>query len=207
MKKVTSLLLALVMALALAVPAFAAGTEIEPAEGGKKTQDVTANYKGDSLTSTGTVYYVTIKWDPTTETTALKYTGKQATYTWNGADMKYIENEGATEAKWEGAAGYKVTVTNQSNAKVNASTSASANFGLIATASGDTNKTELVSAARTESGDEITYTQVGVKGKEDTLVVTYTYADTAKKATAPDAPTDGSNTVTVGTITVTVTHD
>lgn len=201
MKKVTSLLLALVMALALAVPAFAA--ETWPTEDDKK-KDVTASYDGPKDTDAGKVYYLTITWDKIKDT-ELTYTGEKTTYTWDGVNMKYgskVTNQ--AEVGWKGSTGYTVTVTNQSNAKVSASTSASANFGLIATASGDTNKTELVSAARTENGDEITYTQVGVKGKEDTLVVTYTYADTNKEATAPTGVVDGETSVIVGNITVTV---
>ena len=59
MKKVTSLLLALVMALALAVPAFAVDTWPTDAD---KSRDVTAKV---SVTEdqTVSVYHVTVNWN------------------------------------------------------------------------------------------------------------------------------------------------
>ena len=201
MKKITSLLLALVMALALAVPAFAEDTW--PTETDKK-KDVTASYAEPEDKDAGKVYYLTITWDEIKDT-KLTYTGEKTTYTWDGVNMKYdskVTNQ--TEVGWKGSTGYTVTVTNQSNAKVSASTSASANFGLVATATGDTTKTELASAARDKSGNEITYKQVGVVGNKDTLTVAYTYADTNKEATAPIGVADGETSVIVGNITVTV---
>lgn len=203
MKKVTSLFLALVMALALAVPAFAAD-ETWPTEKDTK-KDVTANYTAPEDKNAGTVYHLTIAWKAI-ENAQLTYTGAKTTYTWDGATMQYgSEITNKADMGWNGSTGYTVTVTNQSNAKVSASTSASANFGLVATATGDTDKTELASAARDESGNEITYKQVGVVGNKDTLAVTYSYADTntETKASAPTVA-DGAKTVTVGTITVTV---
>lgn len=198
MKKVTSLLLALVMALALAVPAFAEDTW--PADK-DKTKDVTATYTKESLTSTGNVYYVTIKWEATNEETPLSYTGKQATYTWNGETMKYTENAGATEAKWEGAAGYKVTVTNQSNASVYATTKATNDYNLTLTPPTNT-KLEITTAA--VAGEEKTpfgpadtnKTGQPIKGE-----FTYRYAAKAG-ATAPTGESDKN--LTVGRITVTV---
>ena len=204
MKKLFALLLALVMALALAVPAFAADTWPDDKD---KSKDVTANYAEPEDKDAGKVYYLTITWDKIKDT-ELTYTGEKTTYTWDGVNMKYdskVTNQ--AEVGWKGSTGYTVTVTNQSNAKVSASTSASANFGLVATATGDTTKTELASAARDKSGNEITYKQVGVVGNKDTLAVTYSYADTntETKATAPTDVAPGAQTVTVGTITVTVT--
>ena len=202
MKKVTSLLLALVMALALAVPAFA--ETITPAEGSEPSEKaVTANYEQESLTSTGNVYYVTIKWEPTTETTALSYTGKQATYTWNGETMQYTENAGTKEAAWDGAAGYKVTVTNQSNASVYATTTATNDYNLTLTPPTNT-KLEITTAA--VAGEEKTpfgpadtdKTGQPIKGE-------FTYKYAAKTgATAPTG--ESSDALVVGRITVTVSN-
>ena len=200
MKKITSLLLALVMALALAVPAFA--DAITPAAGSEPTEkNVTANYTKESLESTGNVYYVTIKWEATTEATPLSYTGKQATYTWDGEHMKYNENEGATEAAWAGAAGYKVTVTNQSNASVYATTTATNAYGLELTA--PTELTKEITTAAVEGGAKtlINPNETNKTGQPISAEFTYKYAAKAG-ATAPTGESD--NALVVGRITVTV---
>lgn len=207
MKKITSLLLALVMALALAVPAFAVGEEIQPAAGSKGTQDVTANYTKPEDREGETVYYFTVKWDQNEEKN-LAYVGEDITYTWNGASMQYVP--AATDPNkaigWQGSNGYKVTIRNQSNALVHASTTATTNFGLTATPSGATSK-DLNPATTTADGQNITYKDTSLKGEATTFGVTYTYADTntETKATAPTGVAPGANTVTVGTITVKVT--
>lgn len=201
MKKVTSLLLALVMALALAVPAFA--ETITPAEGSEPAQkEVTANYTKESLKSTGNVYYVTIKWEATTEQTPLSYTGKQATYTWNGETMQYSENTATTkQAAWAGAAGYKVTVTNQSNASVFATTAATNTYGLELTAPTETTKEITTAAVEGEAKTLIKPTDTDKIGQKITGEFTYKYA--AKDgATAPTGESDTA--LVVGRITVTV---
>lgn len=200
MKKLTSLLLALVMALALAVPAFAEDTW--PADK-DKTKDVTATYTKESLTSTGNVYYVTIKWEATTETEALSYTGKQATYTWNGETMKYTENAGATEAKWEGAAGYKVTVTNQSNASVYATTTATNEYDLTLTAPTNAKQEITTAAVEGEAKTPINPSDTNKMGQPIKGEFTYKYAAKAG-ATAPTGNSDSA--LVVGRITVTVSN-
>ena len=202
MKKVTSLLLALVMALALAVPAFAADLTDKEVSG-NRTQDVTANYTKESLESTGSVYYVTIAWKATQEETALSYTGKQATYTWNGETMKYTENAGATEAKWEGAAGYKVTVTNQSNASVYATTSATNTYGLALTEPTSAKQEITTAAVEGEAKTPINPNETNKTGQPIPAEFTYRYA--AKTgATAPTGNSDSA--LVVGRITVTVSN-
>lgn len=197
MKKVTSLLLALVMALALAVPAFAEDTW--PADK-DKTKDVTATYTKESLTSTGNVYYVTIKWEATNEETPLSYTGKQATYTWNGETMKYSENTDTTkQAAWAGAAGYKVTVTNQSNAIVYATPATTNEFNLALTAP-EKKAYEVAAATVTETGDIINPSDVDKQGKEQTKEFNFKYAEKADAV----KPTGESRELAVGRITVTV---
>lgn len=197
MKKITSLLLALVMALALAVPAFAEDTW--PAEE-EKSKDVTANYEQESLTSTGNVYYVTIKWEATAEETPLSYTGKQATYTWNGETMQYSENTDTTkQAAWAGAAGYKVTVTNQSNAIVYATPATTNEFNLALTAP-EKKAYEVAAATVTETGDIINPSDVDKQGKEQTKEFNFKYAEKADAV----KPTGESRKLAVGRITVTV---
>lgn len=201
MKKVTSLLLALVMALALAVPAFA--ETITPAEGSEPAQkDVTANYKQESLTSTGNVYYVTIKWEATTEETPLSYTGKQATYTWNGETMQYSENTATTkQAAWAGAAGYKVTVTNQSNASVYAKTEATNTYNLALTEPTSAKQEITTAAVEGEAKTLINPNETNKTGHPIPAEFTYKYAAKAG-ATAPTG--ESNNALVVGRITVTV---
>lgn len=205
MKKITSLLLALVMALALAVPAFAAGEEIEPAAGSEgKTQDVTANYTAPEDREGKTVYYFTVKWDQNAEKN-LAYVGADTTYTWSGSDMKYVAaptNPGQVVG-WHGSNGYKVTVTNKSNAKVSVSTTASTNYSLTATPTGAVNG-DLDPATTTEDGTHITYKDTSLTGKATTFDVTYTYDNTNNTGTAPNVDKTLTS-VTVGTITVKVT--
>lgn len=94
MKKVTSLLLALVMALALAVPAFAAGDEIQP-EGKNGTHDVTASYT-TSADEGVHAYHVTIDWNVPSFT----YNFQGTQYTWNPTDLNYTKSGDTGEAKW-----------------------------------------------------------------------------------------------------------
>mgnify|MGYP004590908585 FL=1 len=94
MKKVTSLLLALVMALALAVPAFAEGDTIQP-EGKNGTQDVTASY--NTAADEGVhVYHVTIDW----QVPSFTYNFQGTQYTWNPTDLNYTKSGDTGEAKW-----------------------------------------------------------------------------------------------------------
>lgn len=205
MKKITSLLLALVMALALAVPAFAA----ELGEGevsGNKTQDVTANYTAPKNDYSQKVYYFTVAWVAGAHD--LAYEGKDATYTWNGETMTYeetINNADQTKIGWTGTASYTVNVANQSNGTVNVSTGATVKYNLTLTE--PEVKTATLTTAAVKNGQAITAENGNISetGTAQRASFEYTYAanDTAE---TPNAPTDGANTVTVGTITVTVTH-
>lgn len=95
MKKVTSLLLALVMALALAVPAFAEDLADSEVTGGK-TQDVTASYK--TAADEGVhAYHVTIDW----EVPSFTYNFQGTKYTWNPTDLNYTKSGNTGEAKWD----------------------------------------------------------------------------------------------------------
>lgn len=95
MKKVTSLLLALVMALALAVPAFAEDLADSEVTGGK-TQDVTASY--ETAADEGVhAYHVTIDWDVPSFT----YNFQGTQYTWNPTDLNYTKSGNTGKAKWD----------------------------------------------------------------------------------------------------------
>lgn len=115
MKKVTSLLLALVMALALAVPAFAEDTW--PADK-DKSRDVTANVTVTE-DQTVSVYHVTVNWNAP----SFQYSFEGAKYTWDTTELKYQKetlgktgwgDNGATSQ--EGTLG--LTVTNRSDKAV-----------------------------------------------------------------------------------------
>lgn len=116
MKKVTSLLLALVMALALAVPAFAVDTWPTDAD---KSRDVTVDV---SVTEdqTVSVYHVTVDWNAP----SFQYSFEGAKYTWDTTKLKY-QKETLGKTGWgvngdasqqDGTLG--LTVTNRSDKDV-----------------------------------------------------------------------------------------
>lgn len=201
MKKVTSLLLALVMALALAVPAFAEGTTIQPSKG-EPSKNVEAKYTAPETVDGGKVYYFTVTWAENAKMD-LAYAGENATYKWNGSTMHYektLNNE--STAGWTGSAGYKVTITNQSNDDISATTEAEPNFNLAKDVDG-TESLTLESAAKNIT----VITDTTTKGSPTSNAVTYTFskaADNTSTAPTADNVTDGK--VIAGKITVTVTH-
>lgn len=206
MKKITSLLLALVMALALAVPAFAvdlADNEVS----GSKSQDVTAGYTAPESKDAGHVYYFTLSWTQNANKD-LAYEGENATYTWSGSDMKYIKTTNNKDSVgWKGSNGYVVEVSNQSNDGVTVTTSASNTYKLDLTKP-DNETVTLGSAAVTGEGEakkDISYTDVDTKGSAQTANFTYTYTHNTT-ADAPAKPANNATTVTVGTISVSVSH-
>lgn len=107
MKKVTSLLLALVMALALAVPAFA--ETVNPSEGeSSKDVQVTVNQPGDTVVPG---YYVKVDW----EVPAFTYTYYGNTYTWNTTGKYYTSTKNGTDGWDAESKDITLTVTNQSD--------------------------------------------------------------------------------------------
>lgn len=205
MKKVTSLLLALVMALALAVPAFAAGTEIEPA-GKNGSRDVTAKYTAPQNDYGQKVYYFTVAWTKDSNTN-LTYEGKNATYTWNGETMKYTEKINNANGKfgWDGSIKYTVEVANQSNDKVSVSTDASVKYNLTLTAPEVKTATLTTAAVRENKDITVENGNINETGTVQPTSFVYTYAANDTALAPTDAAKDAT-TVTVGTITVTVTH-
>lgn len=205
MKKVTSLLLALVMALALAVPAFAEGTTIQPA-GKNGSQDVEASYTAPAHDYGEKVYYFTVTWTKDSNSN-LTYEGKNATYTWNGETMKYTEkiNNANQKFGWDGSIKYTVEVANQSNGKVSVSTDASVKYNLTLTKP-STMTADLTTAA-VKDGKDITVenNNIAETGTAQPASFEYTYAANTTASAPTDAAKDAT-TVTVGTITVTVTH-
>lgn len=112
MKKVISLILALIMVMSLSVSAFAAEGV---GNGSSDSADVKGTY---SSTATVPVYSVDIAWDGLSFTYNGAFEGN-----WNPESHEY---EDATAAGW--AAGHgTITVTNHSNAEITATPSYTAN--------------------------------------------------------------------------------
>lgn len=193
MKKLLIALLALVMTFALAVPALA----VEPE--GSANQEVTADYKDAAAIEAAPVYRVTIEWTPVAGEPSLTYAGETTTYTWDPEGLQYKAEVNET-AGWTGETGYTVTVTNYSNAVVNASVAATVNYELTLEKP-QSESAELKSAAVDSNGDAISYTETEKKGTAQPATFTYTYKAN-ESASAPEAPDAGK--VTIGTITVTL---
>lgn len=202
MKKVTSLLLALVMALALAVPAFAEDTiTVNPADA--QVRNVEATYDGAKNTAGETNYYFTVQWKQTDSN--LKYEGVKTTYTWDGSKMQYAPKPTNDKAKgWSGSATFVVEVVNQSDASVKMTAKADPKFGLVANATGDTTKV-LTTAAVKESGEAIPMTDTTTFGTKQRNSVTYNFDTT--NATEPTGEGLSDGQITVATISVTVSKD
>lgn len=201
MKKVTSLLLALVMALALAVPAFAEDTVIvNPADA--QVKNVEASYEGATNTAGETNYYFTVQWKQTA--TTLKYEGVKTTYTWDGNKMQYAPKTTNDKTKgWSGSATFEVEVVNQSDASVKMTATADTKFGLVANPSGET--TKVLTTAAVKDGNAIPMTDTTTTGTAQKNSVTYTFDTTNATEPTGDGLSDGK--ITVAMITVTVSKD
>ena len=197
MKKVTSLLLALVMALALAVPAFAAGEVIQP-EGNNGTQDVTAKYT-TSKDETVNTYFVTVTWGTAPEFT---YNYQGTKYVWQPGNLSYkADGKTGTEGWVEKSKAVSLKVENKSDMAVNCSVGTSV----------DTSQT---------NGLTLTYTQTTPTNKQAAAAITIEEGMSAANYTAENSghatTCDLSGTITVdgkptkdittlGTITLTLT--
>ena len=120
MKKIFSILLAVAMLLALAVPAMASGVTDETTGQGQTSQGVEAQYQAgqtkDDAEDVAKVYLVTVEWTPSGN---LAYYDGTTTYEWNAADTQY-EEVPPTDQAWTGEATVAIKVTNQSNDAVTA---------------------------------------------------------------------------------------
>lgn len=188
MKKTLSILLAVVLMFALALPVFAEGNVADASGAGSADQAVTATYQaGTESTEVATVYHVTVDWK--VEST-LKYYNGTTTYTWNANDTKYEANE-PTDKGWTGDATVTITVTNKSNAKVTATADWANAEGITAACTFDGNGATIESAAK-----DVTVAD-GETGEAKTDMITASVA-------APTAGTISENNATVGTITVSI---
>ena len=231
MKKFLSAVLALAMAFALCTTAFAADSTVKvtttPAadEASANINEnsweipVTAAY--DKATATKddvtTKYYVVVEWERVNN--SLKYTVGKDSYEWTveGADAANNAKPTSagytvtpsTEVKWDGEANYKVTVTNWSNAKVDAKLSwAPAEVaGNVTKAIVTTTKFDSDTAAATEKTLPLeaadkdltlpTATNVGMVTEAPSASSTLNIKVTDGAISAPDT--------NIGTLTITVT--
>lgn len=182
MKKVLSLIAALSLTLSMSATVFAA--ETGPAIGDvtkNNTQDIsiTAQYE-KGADKIPTVYHVTVSWN---QTGTLTYSVGSDTYDWQTDSLTYNKTKGT--GKWECAdAKVNITVTNKSNAAVNASIDKVEAKGTL-TVTGTSSKLVKVDSAASENLDakgtektgELTYTITNVEGaitKADTQIATLT---------------------------------
>lgn len=187
MKKVLSLIAALSLTLSMSATVFAAETGSTIGDVTKNnTQDIaiTAQYtKGENKIPT--VYNVTVSWN---QTGTLVYKENPDTYTWNPGTLDYTHtvDDGGDWSLGEGdnAPKVNITVTNKSNAAVNASIDKVEAKGTL-TVTGTSSKLVKVDSAASENLDakgtektgELTYTITNVEGaitKADTQIATLT---------------------------------
>ena len=169
MKKVLSLIAALSLSISMSATVFAA-EETGPAIGdlpNGQNISITAQYeKGKD--NIPTVYHVTVSWE---QTGMLTYTVGSDTYNWNTTSLAYDKVDG--KGKWECAdAKVNITVTNRSNAAVNASIAEVKAQGSLAVTGNASKLVKVNSAAKEDlkaTGEEqkgyLTYTITGVTGE------------------------------------------
>ena len=180
MKKVLSLIAALSLTLSMSATVFAADNDPikDVNTGNTKDISITAQYE-KGTDKIPTVYHVTVSWN---QTGTLTYTVGSDTYDWQTDSLTYKKTEGT--GKWECAdAKVNITVTNRSNAAVNASIAEVKAQGSL-TVTGNASELVKVNSAAKEDlnapgGEQkgyLTYTITGVTGEitEKSTIATLT---------------------------------
>lgn len=189
MKKIMSLLLAVMMVLALSVTAFAAVDEtFDQVPNSSAQGSIKADYAGKEQTKTINKYMVTINWN---QTGTLLYKDDALVYTWNTTDLKY-DVDG--QAGWTVTnAQVAITVTNKSDLPVKA-TCGNPTFNTGLDIKGEyadgTNVLNLPSAATN-----------GLTGVGEPQTLSATYKINSVDGAIDEAGTIGTITVSLDTVT------
>lgn len=174
MKKVLSLIAALSLTLSMSATVFAAeetGPAIDDLSKGQDISITAAYEKGQD--NIPTVYHVTVSWE---QTGTLVYNEDGDNLSWNPGNLTYTRTPVST-GSWEvgtdaNAPKVNITVTNRSNAAVNASIAEVKAQDSLTVTGNDSAPVKVESAAKEDlkaTGEEqkgyLTYTITGVTGK------------------------------------------
>ena len=184
MKKIISLLLALVMIMGLSVTAFADGNATQTTTPTTSDAAITAVYVAPGAEYVHT-YKATVAWQ---QTGTIKYTDATTVYTWDTDKLEYTTSSNTDNNKWTvDKAKVAITVTNYSDQGITAKCADPAATTPVTSISGEYDKANLsLASAYVETGKS--------EAKSDTA--TLTINDVQGKIT-----TDGT---VIGTITVTL---
>lgn len=191
MKKIISLLLALVMVMGLSVTAFAAPTTSEKTSvPANETASITASYEAGSTTK-DPVYKVNVAWE---QVGTIKYAAAKEVYNWNTGTLTYEKNDATVPAGWSVSsdAAVNITVTNYSNAAIQAACGAPVASNGVTEIKGsyaDNQNTAVLNLGTADNGQ-------GGNGVGQPVTLTANYAITGVVGSISEDNT------TIGTITV-----
>lgn len=187
MKKIISLLLALVMVMGLSVTVFAADS-VDSSVPANSNATITADYETGTEVYKST-YKVTVSWE---REGTLRYTDAAKVYEWDTGKLEYVEKTGeTTDTVWTvESAAVKITVTNYSDKGITATCNAPVKAGSITTLEGSYANNATTATLNLDGAYNPT-TGAGAATKDS---ATYSITDVKGTITATDK--------TIGTITV-----